>query len=506
MSNITISFNNLSLVPTPAVSINTEYLTVGSGISKIHTINLNGLLFCSGITGLISGIETPNATGILNINSSSYAVKTLSSSLEPTNDNWSTTIRYSMSFEGVRTDENPAFNTSTNWLVSKIQDDWSIDPLDENFKYITEPNFDTKLYTQHLASDLYSLPDYPFFKITRTIGAVGRYETNNPNVLNNAKNWVDNYITQSDSTPSSFLTNFSNIYNHVRNISKSVTEGSYIITDTWVASRGGENYIQTLNIQSSLDRDALRTVTIDGEIKGLSNANKTWTDPGASGLIIPAVADAAVKYNNALARYDAISNTFTGMATSMLVETSRNTSNMVYDNNFRFKTEFNRNESNVINPIPLSSGTTHNKTEGSVKFNITFNNRPINYFNGISENINVQDSIGMSKIITQLVMYGPPVLQDLGTKASNTRTISIDAKFANDPTVQSTITYYNTLKTKKDSVRSLVTSLDPGNVLKNISSPNLEIKSFLKDSSAKIDVANNSVSCNATYEWVFKGK
>jgi len=112
----------------------------------------------------------------------------------------------------------------------------------------------------------------------------------------------------------------------------------------------------------------------------------------------------------------------------------------------------------------------------------------------------------MAKIVTQLVMYGPPVLQDMGTKASNTRTISIDAKFANDPAVQSTTAYYNTLKTKKDSIRGLVTSLDPANVLSSISSPNLEIKSFLKDSSAKIDVANNSVSCNATYEWVFKGK
>lgn len=507
MSNITISFNGVSFVPTPSVSINTDYLTVGSGISKIYTINLNGLLYGSGsiATGL-PRIARPSGTGILKINGHQYVVKTVGSNLEPTNDNWSSTIRYSMSFEGVKSIENPSFNTSTNWLVSKIQDDWSIEPLDENFRYITALDFDTKLYTQHLADGLYSLPDYPFFKITRTVGAVGRYEANYPNALENAKNWIENYISQNDSKPTQFLTNFTNAYNHIRNISKNITDGSYSVTDNWVTSRNNVNYIQTLNIQSSLDRDAIRTVTIDGEIKGLSNADKNWVSAGSGSVILPTNTDISIKYANASGRYNAIKNSFLNMATSMLVEPNRNNSSMLYDNKFRFKDQFGRNETSKINPIPLSSGITHNKTDGSIKFNIVFNNRPINYFSGISENITVNDSIGMAKIITQLVMFGPPVLQDLGTKASNTRTVSIDAKFPNDPAVQSTMDYYNILITKKDNIMTLVSGLDPAKVLTGIASPNLEIKSFLKDSSSKIDIINNSVSCNATYEWVFKGK
>jgi hypothetical protein len=512
--SITISFNNVNFTPTPNINISTEYLTVGSGISKIHNITLNGLLFAGkspGYSGL-SGIRSPDSTGILSLDGINYKVKTISSNLEPTNDNWANTIRYSMNFEGVLTSENPGFNTSTNWLVTRIQDDWSFEALDENFKNITQPDFDTKLYTEKLTNDLYTLPTYPFFKITRTVGAVGRYELDYPNSLENAKLWIENYMGQNgQTTTEAFLSNFGGVYNHIRNVNKSSTDGSYTVTDTWVASRNNNNYIQTLNIESSLDRDATRTVSINGEIKGLSNSNKTWTSAGPSGKIIDIITDDNTKYTNAFSRFSSIQNTFLGMAQNMLVTpTSRNKNEMLYDNQFKFinagDAGFNRNETPTINPIPVSSGVTHSKTDGSIKFNIVYNNKPINYFSGISETINVQDSIGMKKIITQLVMYGPPILQDLGTKSSNTRTINIDAKFANYPTVQNTIEYYNILKGKRDSIKKLAESLNPKNILDPVPSPNLEIKSFLKDSSAKIDVVNNSVSCNFTYEWVFRGK
>jgi hypothetical protein len=518
---INISYNNKAFLPSPNVSISTEYLTLGgSGVSKQHRISLNGILYNSGTNyysfsnngSSISGIFRPETTGILSIGSVSYSVKPISCNLEPTNDNWSQTIRFSMDFEGVLNSEDPNFNSDGNWLVSKIQDDWSIEPLDENFKKSTSPTFDTRLYTRNLATDFYQSPfnDYPYFKITRVLGAVGRYEpvNNNPS-LENAKLWIDNYTNSNKGSLNTFLSNFNNVYNHTRNVSKSSTEGSYIITDTWVASRNNNNnYIQTLNIDSSLSKEALRTVTINGEIKGLSVSNKTFTDAGPSGNIIASISDANEKYTNALSRFDSIKASFNAMATAFIPNKSAG-QDMIYDTQFAFKNNgnngFNRLES-PINPIPMSSGITHNKTEGSIKFNIVYNNRPINYFNGISETINIQDSLGVDKIITQVVMYGPPIIQNLGTKSSNTRTISIDVKLYNDPTIQSSITYYNNLKAAQETCKTLAAGLDPKNVLENVVVQTLKIDSFKKDESARIDVMNNSLSYSLTYEWVFKGK
>lgn len=500
---INISYGNITFLPTPNVSISTEYLNEGgSGISKQHRISLNGVLYNSG-TGFtnVSEVYQPKPTGILTISTVNYNVKVISCNLEPTNDNWSKTIKFSMDFEGVLGNESPAFNTNGNWLVSKIQDDWSIEPLDDNFKKVTMPDFDTKLYTEKLAYDkFYEVPfiQYPYFKITRVLGAVGRYEVLHPDPLLNAKQWIDNYTTNNPLT--NFLSNFNNVYNHTRSVSKNNTEGSFIVTDNWIASRDSTlNYIQTINVDSSLNQEGLRTVTVNGEIKGLSLSSRLWGDPGASGSIVPALNDYNEKYTNALARY----NQLAGLGPYAFFPSGNRNNNMVYDGNYKFVRDLSRNES-LMNPTPLSSGVNHNKTEGSIKFNLVYNNRPINYFSGMSETINIQDSLGLDRIISQIVMYGPPVLQNLGTKSSNTRNITIDVKLYNNPATQSIVDYYNTLESTKTACKTLTDSLNPKNVLSNITMKTLLIDSFSKYESSRIDIANNSLSYSRAYEWTFR--
>ena len=96
-------------------------------------------------------------------------------------------------------------------------------------------------------------------------------------------------------------------FNHVRSENLSESAGSYSVSETWLLARGTayENY--NLSISSSTS-DPFVSVSIDGNIKGLSELTPSgYGGSDTQGLTVP-IRPGTTAYDNALSKYSDISN------------------------------------------------------------------------------------------------------------------------------------------------------------------------------------------------------
>lgn len=387
--------------------------------------------------------------------------------------------------------------------VKNTVDEWNIEPLEEYVyvNYLASVDKKAEIHNPDLKTEngvpvdrfnpydnsSLNILDVPRYKISRKLSAVGLPTTGisgctdagvNSSFIE-AKNWVESRLITSfdntnnmNSTLNSGLSaftdspNYSNfgiasniyLYNHVRSINYSITEGSYGLTESWLAMPTAIKYLEDYDIDISTDDNYIKSVTVKGEIQGLYLKNfDTMIGSGGSGLppnnnLISVDYDGLTSdtlNNNTILSSNKYENALSGFIYDikpyLYSRASMGLNNTYYTDEFLDTATVDprlgqgganapqiRNPTYVkeaqLNIIPISTTETHNHRKGSVSYTYQFNNKP-NFITGvISSNISI-DTNFPNDIFAEAFVLGRslgPVLQDLGTISSAKKTINIE--------------------------------------------------------------------------------
>ncbi len=195
-------------------------------------------------------------------------------------------------------------------------------------------------------------------------------------------------------------------YNHIRQISHNMAEGSYSVTDTWLLSQ--EEISATHEIEFSYEADPqadASSVNVSATIQGLST--KTSLDQDDN------------KYNGALASF----HTMRGLLFAA--------ANNVYKDS---------GGTGILRDFKVAESISHNKVGGSIGYNVTYNDLEIKYSPAedvISETISVNYNNNENSI--QIIALQPilerelgPVIQDMKTTKEKTVGVTVDLVMASN--------------------------------------------------------------------------
>lgn len=412
--------------------------------------------------------------------------KVISYSADKTADGWAQSIKYNIDFEFYE----PLSNTDNRYglyYVSNIGESWSIEPT-ENYIF-TAMNQSVQKQTEtepqaavSAANNVY-ITGIPQFRITRRVSAVGlqkpkygsHFDKNYTEEYNfeiadqkaendaylQAKKWVDNRLSlpfsDQENTNSQFTSTLAPdytfaafdelyLYNHNRTINYSITEGSYEVNDTWLALPSGVSYIEDFTIESSTDEKYVKTVRVQGTIKGLQVNQASLVknlynlpDKNTGKLSLSQYNTAgqsdndikAEKYQNAKdAWIDRVKPFVYSRACVAVNSPDRN--GPYYDPSYNggalppgdptVKTE------RLLNYIPVSTSESHDPLKGIVGYTYEYNNN-LKIFSGvISENVTITTNGPGDQVAEIFVLGRPlgPVLQALGTRTTTSKSISIE--------------------------------------------------------------------------------
>lgn len=255
------------------------------------------------------------------------------------------------------------------------------------------------------------------------------------------------------------------LYNHLRSVNFSITEAKYEVVDTWLAMPTGIRYFEDYSIEMSTDEKYIHTVRVQGEVKGLSIAAAPALT-GASGPIDANQASTRINLSYG-----------TGIASGSLNQNQKIFDNMGQDsddrNNF-YGTKYENANSGwlndikpylyrraclvmnskdrdrpyvspattpqpppgnpifstlgLLNIVPVSTSEGHDPRKGTISYSYEFNNKFTIISGVISENITMNDT-GPTDVIGEAFVLGRalgPVLQNLGTKTSSEKEVSIE--------------------------------------------------------------------------------
>ena len=487
----------------------------------------------SGIISAINSLENLFSASGTNNNYKTFEIKCGSSSLlkadgvkvnsvniDKSNDNWIFSADYNIELE---------YYTSISGFsgVKKGSDSWSLEPLEEYIYTAFSNSVTTKAeyYNPRLkptapttsvpvpgaganpaagtasnagSADLQVL-SIPRFKLSRKLTAEGvptfynGLTTGNYSAYLNAKAWIAQRLADPfagaygsggptfNSSAISSLSNFSTIflYNHLRTVNFSETEGTYEVNDTWLAMPNAIRYTEDYTIETSTDNKFIRTVRVQGSINGLSMSNMSVAS-GGSGLIPNSSGLLDLSFANSSGTGSFLSDTSVpdlSNSTSPSLSSSAAGSNTSYDGkNFYGAKYLNAMsgwtndikpylyrrahlptnltniadrtvdyvnpataasfppsnpiycKSNVLNPIPISTSETHDPRKGSINYSYEFNNK-FTFISGVlAENITVNDT-GPTDVINEAFVLGRalgPVLQNLGTVTSAKKDLTFE--------------------------------------------------------------------------------
>lgn len=330
--------------------------------------------------------------------------------------------------------------------VSNIQDNVSISKTDNYFER------DKNLHTN--SANQYFGPEYT---ITRTISAVGKTASNTGSLFY-AKSAVNDLYNQS--TQWNNLTENLSIADRMVAISADEIAGSYTLTSTIIAYTGSawttnKAYINTYDVNISYNQELKRTVTIAGTMKG----TKFTTSHDESAYLTNSNRDKYIftdvsfkNQGNDVARFDRLKNLYFQEIGSKLYSAAQYYSyNKSFDKNFTASSPNHlgltdklkrgaytllKNFSGTtgsrehLNPVPVDYKITFNMPEQSIDYSVSFDNSALPLVTGArNEDIVCEESHGRNLYATHEIFKGAPVLQDLNTYGSNTRTVRYSANF-----------------------------------------------------------------------------
>lgn len=516
------------------ISMNVENNSIGIPESTTTRITLTGKIVRpqaasatgSGISHVLSGIKdlhkifdpskidkfeiTCGTTSPSTIYSAT-GVKVVSVDVAKTNDNWVQTADYTVVLE-------VGTSLISGYSVKNLVDSWSIEPL-EDYTYSKftisaiaqkseyhNPNLkptapsdaspqpagnQTGASANGVADlDVISIPQ---FKVTHTVSAVGipSGTGSTTGIMNstylNAKNWVDARLGLGNNinTPSGIISLNNNnvaatpnyhlatgyLYNHMRNTNFSIMEGKYEVVDNWLAMPTGIGFIEDYSIDMSTDDKYIHTVSVKGEIKGLSlgfalndppihtHVTGFGTNPTINRLNLSATAATGYegslshKVPDVLSSNSQITNMFSNRYENALSGWIYDVKPYLYRRACVAMTAKDRidgyvppvtviNGSNtqaalknpvyskhgLLNIVPISTSESYNTRKGIISYDYQFNNKFTIISGVISESISIEDT-GPADVIGEAFVLGRalgPVLQNLGTKTSAKKSVTVE--------------------------------------------------------------------------------
>ena len=456
-----------------------------SGVANLlaDQLNLKNLFFScpmGNLQVLCNNAVLLNATG----------VRATNFSAEPSPDNMLQSIGYSIDLEYHERQSDDV----TSPLIVSCSDSWSIEPLEDYLyeSFSLTPSMGTEptplVGTRTLTSNSLSIVNIPQFRVSHKLSAKGAFYASTSTCstvgsgyfvpYDEARKWVSNRLNvpwlssnsdgahvgayHSTSTGSKLY-----LFNHVRATNFSMTEGSYDIVDTWIGMPTGINHIEDYSIEIGSDEKFVKTVKVQGTIKGLeivnqnrlnTNASLTPTDSGLIHLNNSLTANRndvtdisysshnslsnkttmkGYKYQNALlAWHSGIKPYLYTRASSALTRSISTTSAFdmggtglvqYYNRDSPLGNTANASE-RLLNPIPWTMTEGHDHRKGIITYNYEYNNKFTLLDGVLSENITVTNT-GPADVIAEVFVLGRslgPVLQFLGTKTLTTKDLSIE--------------------------------------------------------------------------------
>ena len=474
----------------------------GSGIAPVlaGVKELKDFFDQSGDFGVFE-IDCPAIDGLPAVIYSATGVKVLDIVFNRSDDNWIYTCDYNISMEYYESsvDAGGYFvqNTSDSWTVEPVEDymySFFIDQVKQkqethNPQLLPQPASQddpqpSNFATEKSANALLSVVNIPQYRISRRVSAVGLPSGTGIQAANsayfNAKKWVeDRLATAFDPNQigsGSGLANFNyteeteetrgvELYNHLRNTNFSVSDATYEVNDTWIAMPTGISYIEDYSIDCSTDDRFIKTVRIQGQIRGLSVSNIPTMSGEASrqiidnsgrintsGSMLGLSQDLDTKYqipdnrllNNHISKNNTIyPNKYQNAASGWLNDIKPYlyrracfaTNSSDRDRDYVDKVRPNLLVGNPIysyepllniNPVSTTEGLDPRK--GTISYSVEYNNKLTLITGIITENINISDT-GPTDVFGESFIIGRrlgPILQSLNAKTSTRKDISID--------------------------------------------------------------------------------
>ena len=458
-----------------------------SGISPI----LNRALSLEGHFAINDGKDLIIKCGVGGTETTYLGCRVVDISVNKTGDNWVKTADYSVTLEsksgaGDCSDADSAGNDSVFYVDNPV-DSWSMESI-EDFIGDKSPSPQSNSIEWHnpfnspggtdlsadpnASSTSPSVTNSPHFRVSHRVSAVGFTTSSNTNAAYlNAKAWVDSRLNLSrDKNDSALATpttgvsgcsgmphifkgttglagmveNSTVLYNHNRQISYSVTDGSYEVSDTWLAMPGGQKSIEEYSIEVSTDERYIKTVRVQGNIKGLYIRDIVGggSGPSSKGSLVlgpsgaqssaanPEIGDS--KYYNAEQTWiSGIKPYLFSRAMSIMGGDDRTVDYVNPTNAALSSTRPNNpifSKERALNPIPVSTTEGHDHRKGTITYSYEFTNRNIVISGAISSSLSINDT-GPTDVISENFVIGRalgPIIQSMGTTTSSRKDVSID--------------------------------------------------------------------------------
>lgn len=516
--------------PTPLVSINSG---TGENNSVVNTITLEGKIFLPrvgqndttiGISVLIpleNQLRTlfqPNTGGQLKIQCDNTDLKFLSCDNQPvicnvksynankTSDNWTFSIDYNVELEYINTHADIG-NPCPNIPIRSYSDSWEIIPEQDeswyNLQILPTQNADQIITAGNGVNQAGVKNNALKYTVTHRVGAVsynaatgvkpaGNAPDNRPlsAAWMNAKSFVHCYLSKGSLSSSYPFANTNtnnmgvlerdtagtsfNFYNHIRSFNIDKTNGSYEITDTWLALTKDVSYLEDYTVEyaseSQFDSTMANppcTVTINGSVQGLSIATTgsldsnpfSVTPPSGTGVttenarkidgsgLLPNKVIAITKAETALHGWynyvEPALHTRAVALASVLRSENLNQANQSTIRNPNVITVRNQNRQpntatqtglNSINPSgvylnrnPVSKTFGFNPKTGQITYSYRYASQPNNSMQRITR-LSINDDVP-SSVVNEIFILGRkrgPLLQDTGASTGKSRTLSIE--------------------------------------------------------------------------------
>jgi hypothetical protein len=308
-------------------------------------------------------------------------------SLNFENGQWLTTTNYTLEMEAPHVFYEGAFGsgymdvpTIANYNVRSIQDSWNIE-LNEEEQFWTIRR-DLSATGDRVFDENGVLLVEPWYEARRWC-------------LDQATNGVLPQFAAHVDPLTSGLMGFIG-YNYARVTSPNKKDGTFSLSESWVATSGNRAYIESFEVsRNSNNEDGLDNVTINGEIRGLD-------------FTTGSIFEASGKMTSANLAFSGIWDYYTG-------------------NDITFIRAKQYGEMPDLNQKPKSEVVTKREKQGVINYQREYDNRPPNFITGsLVERIEIADDIphGIYPIIT---IPGRPaaLIQDIGANTMGVRTINI---------------------------------------------------------------------------------
>ena len=384
-------------------------------------------------------------------------------SFSPSNNNWSTTVNYEMSFKVYVSGTGGYLlrdgGTPTGTYVSSITDNYKLELLDSD---------------QYIYQDRYA----PTYKLSRTLGAVGKRIQAASGAIFHAKQWVAGRERAAPLTgmfrPDEFI-----LYNQERSVEINEPAGSYSITDSFIA-KSGNPWIDKWTIETSVDEKFNKKFVLNGSVQGLEPATgiyspdvlnmqlggssaKTPVNPSGRADIYPTATGFASQGYNAggdfriesehqaaplaassddaglptTAYHNAVSGYITQVSPESLdrVMLYKDVGETLVKRNDKWlgKDEFGAAITRPIHPIPLSTNEALFPFEGKITYSREFDCRPMPIVSGaLVESIKISTtfpSIRTKQVKILGRRLGPIVYEYYNSLNGGTRTVTYEGVF-----------------------------------------------------------------------------